>query len=159
VSAISYDFGEQLEAITDSGGAYRLVLPAGLYEVRVTGGAQLPQEYTMLDVRGVTRLDLGPAPGLALVTVRLPPGQVAGAALVQELPAGSGDVFAQLRRLASSRPIELVTSPLPDRWTVSAPPGRYSVLVFDDDLRLSATPVDVPSGAEVLASPLPGASP
>ncbi|MCE9673517.1 carboxypeptidase regulatory-like domain-containing protein [Myxococcus stipitatus] len=149
VAAMNGDRGEPLTLVTGPDGSYSVDAAPGSYRFMLGAGREFSGEPAIVvQVSGEQmRLDLGPAPGTASLTVQLKPER--GKALwvvAGELPPLGASPSQELLR---SRWAQLVYQPRSEQVVVTGlAPGRYTVV-------WGAFHVETPGGPEVRVVDVP----
>jgi protocatechuate 3,4-dioxygenase beta subunit len=151
------DRGEPLSIVTGPDGRYSVDVSPGHYRFALGQMREFSGEPALLVQvgGGEQRLDLGPAPGTASLTVQLKPAQ--GRAL-WVLAGDLGGVGNPPKELMRARYGQLLYQPRGERVTLEGlPPGRYTLVWghfhVDSEEGPVVRTVDVPSSADVVLTP------
>jgi protocatechuate 3,4-dioxygenase beta subunit len=155
VEAVNADRGEPLSIVTGQDGSYGVDVAPGNYRFALGSGREFAGEPALVvQVAGPEmRLDLGPGPGTASLTVQLKPER--GRALwviAGEVPDLGNPPGMELMR---SRYAQLLYQPRTEQVVLNGlPPGRYTLVWAHFHMESPGGPevrvVDVPSRGEVV---------
>lgn len=159
LEGVNTDRGDTLSIVTGADGSYSVDATPGQYRFGLGGlGDAAGEPAILVQVgEGGQRLDFGPAPGTASLTVQLQAER--GRALwVVAGDVGSGPSLPLA--LMKARYGQLLYQPRGPRITLQGlPPGRYTVVWSnfqpDDSSGPLVRTVDVPTSAEVVLAPAP----
>lgn len=155
IAGINIDRGETVSAVTNEQGTYELEVSPGTYRFMlvlapgVSGSEDPPALIT--SITGPTRLDFGPVPGLATLTVRVSPKEGYALWLVRgELPTLGNPPM----ELLHADWAQLVYQPHGERVVLGAlAPGRYTLVWSSFHASVPGgpivAPVQIPAGGEV----------
>ncbi len=156
IEGLNVERGEPVTIVTGADGAYRVELPVGSYRFAYepSGGVRQGEPTALLvALTGESaRLDFGPAPTTASVTVRLSPQPGWALWVVRGDLSEVGDPPLELLR---SQYAQLVYQPLRELVTFQAlPPGRYTLVYASFHAETPGGPivqrVDLPRSGEVV---------
>jgi hypothetical protein len=151
------DRGEPLSIVTGPDGRYSVDVSPGHYRFALGQMREFSGEPALLVqvAGGEQRLDLGPAPGTASLTVQLKPAQGKALWVLSGDQGGVGNLPKELMR---TRYGQLLYQPRGERVTLQGlPPGRYTLVWghfhVDSEEGPVVRTVDVPSSADVVLTP------
>jgi hypothetical protein len=154
IQGIAADASDPVSVVTGADGSYSVEVPAATYRFALTapGMGMMGTTAVIAKVQSeTTRLDFGPAPGTASVTVRVSPQRGYALWIVRGTLSGVGNPPLELLK---SDYAQLVYQPADERVTFNGlAPGHYT-LIWSSFHAESAggptvVPIDVPSQPEV----------
>lgn len=154
IQGVASDSAEPVSVVTAADGTYKLELPAGTYRFALSAPGMRSNDALAVISRvqsETTRLDFGPAPGTASVTVRVAPMRGYALWLVRGVVPGVGNPPLELLRTDYA---QLVYQPSEERVTFRGlQPGPYTLVWASFHAESSGgptvVPIDVPSQPEV----------
>ncbi len=154
IQGIATEGAEPVSVVTAADGTYKLEVPAGTYRFAMSAPGMGQSQALAVIARvqaETTRLDFGPAPGTASVTVRVTPMRGYALWLVRGVVPGVGNPPLELLR---SDYAQLIYQPQEERVTFRGlQPGAYTLVWASFHAESSGgpvvVPVDVPSQPEV----------
>jgi hypothetical protein len=157
LEGVHADRGEPVSIVTGPDGRYSVDVAPGHYRFSLGVAREFSGEPALLVQvgGGEMRVDLGPAPGTASLTVRLNPER--GKAL-WVVAGDAGALGNPPRELMRARYGQLLYQPRGDRVTLQGlPPGRYTLVWahfhMDSEEGPVVRTVEVPSSGEVVLAP------
>ena len=157
LEGVNADRGEPLSIVTGPDGRYSVDVSPGHYRFALGQMREFSGEPALLVqvAGGEQRLDLGPAPGTASLTVQLKPAQGRALWVLSGDMGGVGNLPKELMR---TRYGQLLYQPRAERVTLQGlPPGRYTLVWGHFHVDTEEGPVvrtvDVPSSADVVLTP------
>ena len=157
LEGVNADRGEPVSIVTGPDGRYSVDVAPGHYRFALGVAREFSGEPALLVQvgGGEMRVDLGPAPGTASLTVRLNPER--GKAL-WVVAGDAGAVDNPPKDLMRARYGQLLYQPRGERVTLQGlPPGRYTLVWahyhMDSEEGPVVRTVDVPSSGEVALTP------
>lgn len=160
ILGVHMDRGETVSVVTNADGSYAMDVAPGIYRFMLgLPQGQSPSEdppALISEVSGPeTRLDFGPVPGLATLTVRLTPRHGHALWLVRGDVRQVGNPPLELLRMPWA---QLVYQPQAPRLTLGGlTPGRYTLIWASFHAALPSgpviVPVSVPAGGEIAVGP------
>jgi protocatechuate 3,4-dioxygenase beta subunit len=157
LEGVNSDRGEPLSIVTGPDGRYSVDVSPGHYRFALGQMREFSGEPALLVqvAGGEQRLDLGPAPGTASLTVQLKPAQGRALWVLSGDLGGVGNLPKELMR---TRYGQLLYQPRGERVTLQGlPPGRYTLVWGHFHVDTEEGPVvrtvDVPSSADVVLTP------
>jgi protocatechuate 3,4-dioxygenase beta subunit len=157
LEGVNADRGEPLSIVTGPDGRYSVDVAPGHYRFALGVAREFSGEPALLVQvgGGEMRVDVGPAPGTASLTVRLNPRQ--GKAL-WVVAGDAGALGNPPRELMRTRYGQILYQPRGEQVTLHGlPPGRYTLVWahyhVDSEDGLVVRTVDVPSSGEVALTP------
>lgn len=153
IAGVQAERREPVSAVTNADGTWSVEVAPGSWTFMLSGPLRHAEQVSLItELQGTeAHLDLGPAPGLASLTVRLAPRQGYALWLVRgELPA-VGNPPLELLRAGWA---QLVYQPRTERVTLTGlAPGRYTLVWSSFHASVPegplVVPVTVPAAAEI----------
>lgn len=156
IAGVNVDRGESVSVVTNADGTYAMNVAPGVYRFMLSlPPGQSPSEdppAVIAEISGTeSRIDFGPVPGLATLSVRLVPKPGYALWLVRGDVSSVGNPPMELLRASWA---QLVYQPMAERVILGAlTPGRYTLIWASFHASVPGgpiiVPVTVPSGAEV----------